>query len=296
MMRTLIFLALLALHTAAAGAFPGDRAYAHLVAQCEMGPRNPGSEGHRRCAAYIRETLETAGGRVHEQRFPHEMPEGGGTIELINIIAQFGPQRAGGLLLGAHWDTRPWAEEDPDSLRWGEPILGANDGASGTALLLTLAETFAEQPPPIPIQLVFFDGEDLGSNDTHEGWIIGSTYFAERLGRQRPEAGLILDMVGSESMALMVELQARELYPDMAGLLDGIAAQLGIAGYLPGPGPPAVDDHIPLIRAGLPTLLLIDFRDPVWHTHADTPDRCSPQSLAEVGRLVDQLVRGGYFR
>ena len=281
-----------------AGAFAQDQpdAFAHLVAQCAFGPRNPGSPGHRACAAYIEQVLTEAGGRVTTQRFTHTSPDLPQPVELVNISARFGPARPGGILLGAHWDTRPWANLDPDSTRRDQPIIGANDGASGTALLLALAESIRTQPPPIPVELVFFDGEDMGQPGQHEGWMIGSQYFAAHYSAPLPEAAIVVDMVASESMVLAVEEYSRMQQPHLARLVDDVALELGIAGYMPGLGPLVFDDHISLIEVGIPAILIIDFRDPVWHTHEDLPEHCSRQNLAESYRLVEQLVRGGYFR
>jgi glutaminyl-peptide cyclotransferase len=280
----------------AAHAFPAERAMEHLRAQCAFGPRNPGSAGHAACCAYIVRVLRDSGGRVHEQVFEHTTPALPAPVRLTNIIARFGPSRSGGLLLGAHWDTRPWADLDPDSTRRDEPILGANDGASGTAVLLALAETFRERPPAIPVMLVFFDGEDLGRPTESQEYLAGSKYFAGHLLAPFPEAGLVLDMVGSESLMLTQEENAREADPDLAGLLDDIALDLGLDGYQSGTGPAVYDDHIPLIEAGLPTLLLIDFRDTQWHTHGDTPAHCRAASLGVAGRLTEALLSGSFFR
>lgn len=274
---------------------PEPDPFDHLLAQCELGPRNPGSPGHRACAAYIEEVLTGAGGRVVTQRFTHTSPFLPGPVDLVNISAHFGPARSGGLLLGAHWDTRPWANLDPDSTRRDEPIIGANDGASGTALLLALAESFRRAPPPIPVELVFFDGEDMGQPEQHEGWMIGSRYYAQHRNDPPPEAALVVDMVASESMVLTLEEYSRMQFPHLARLIDEVALELGTPGYTPGSGPPVYDDHIPLIEAGIPTILIIDFRDPVWHTHADRPEHCSRENLAASYRLVHRLIFGGFF-
>ncbi|MBD3236503.1 MAG: M28 family peptidase [Candidatus Eisenbacteria bacterium] len=277
-------------------AFPTERAWAHLEAQCDLGPRNPGSEGHRAGRRYLRERLAAAGGRISEQSFRHTTPGLPQPVELTNLIARFGPRRAGGLLLGAHWDTRPWAERDPDPEARERPILGANDGASGVALLLGLAELFAEQPPPLPVQLVFFDGEDLGRSGHPEEYLAGSLHFAAHLPTPYPDAAFVFDMVASESMQLAIEQRSRLQFPDLAAMVEQLAVEEGVTSFVPDYGPAVIDDHLPLIEAGLPAVLLVDFRDPVWHTQADTPERCSPESLAEAGRIATRLVYGGFFR
>jgi len=289
-----------ALAAGAAGAtppaFPTERAWAHLEALCAAGPRVPGTPGHQASLAYLRGTLERAGARVTLQAFRDSVPGLGRRVDLTNVIARVGPQRAGGLLLGAHWDSRPWADRDPDSLRRGTPILGANDGGSGTAVLLALAEMWRATPPPIPVTLVFFDGEDMGRKDEPQEFLNGSRHFAAHLTEPLPELALVLDMVGSATMSLSVEENARAYFPDWAALIDGLALDLGLAAYRRDWGPAVYDDHVPLMEAGLPTLLLVDFRDPYWHTHGDTPAHCAPGSLEEAGRLVTALVHGGALR
>lgn len=277
-------------------ALSGAAIFRHLETQCAFGPRVPGSAAHRACADHIARHLEAAGGRVTRQRFLHTAPGLGAPVELTNILARFGPQREGGLLLGTHWDSRPWADQDPDPLARTRPVLGANDGASSTAVLLALADYLRERPPEVPLLLAFFDGEDLGREGMPEEYLAGSRYFAEHLASPFPEAAFVLDMVGSASMVLTVEERSRVLFPDMASLVDRLAVEVDASGYLAGTGPSVHDDHVPLIEAGLPALLLIDFRDPVWHTQQDTPAHCSPGSLAQAARIVERLVFGGYYR
>jgi glutaminyl-peptide cyclotransferase len=281
--------------TGSGPALAGTAIFRQLETLCRFGPRVPGSPAHRACGEHIARLLEAAGGRVTRQSFLHTAPGLPEPVQLTNIVARFGPQREGGLLLGSHWDSRPWADQDPDLAAHARPILGANDGGSSTAVLLALADRLSERPPGIPVILAFFDGEDLGREGMPEEYLAGSRYFAQHMASPFPEAAYVLDMVGSESMMLTVEEQSRELFPDMAGLVDRLAAESGASAYLPGSGPSVLDDHVPLIEAGLATLLLIDFRDPVWHTLEDTPAHCSPASLEQAARLVERLVFGGYY-
>jgi glutaminyl-peptide cyclotransferase len=279
-----------------AQAFPAQRALEHLHAQCAFGPRVPGTPAHRACRAYIAGVLRGSGGRVEEQTFTHTPPGLGHAVELTNIIARFGPRRSGGLLFGAHWDSRPWADLDPDSTRRDEPISGANDGASGTAVLLALAETWATDPPPIPVLLVFFDGEDLGRSGYSEEYAVGSRYLSLQFPPPLPSAGLVLDMVASETAVFSLEASARGAFPEFARLVDDLALELGLTAYQAEAGPAVYDDHVPLVEAGLMTLLLVDFRDPHWHTQDDTPRHCAAEPLGQAGRLVERLVEGGFFR
>ncbi len=274
----------------------GAAIFRHLEAQCALGPRVPGSAAHRAGADYLVRVLAGAGGRVTRQTFRHTAPGLPAPVELTNILARFGPQREGGVLLGSHWDSRPWADQDPDPAAHDRPVLGANDGASSTAVLLALAESLADRPPEIPIVLAFFDGEDLGRPDHPEEYLAGSRYYSAHMPSPFPEAAYVLDMVGSASMVLAIEESSRQMFPETAALLDRLAAEVGTTAYAPGLGPVVLDDHVPLIEAGLPTILLVDFRDPVWHTLQDVPANCSSGSLEQTARLVDRLVRGGYYR
>jgi len=283
-------------NAAAAGDALGERAFTHLKAQCAFGPRNPGSSGHARCGEYIREVLVRAGGAVSTQTFSHKAPALPEPVELTNILARFGPQRAGGILLGAHWDTRPWAERDPDPARRDEPILGANDGASGTGLLLALAESFRAEPPQIPVLLVFFDGEDLGREGYSGEYLAGSRHFAANLPELIPEMAVIVDLVASSSMVLTLDLTTRTFFPEWGTLIDGLARRLDLTAYDGNWGPELIDDHIPLLEVGLPAICLIDFRDPFWHTHKDRPENCSAVNLGQTGRLVHALITGGFLR
>jgi glutaminyl-peptide cyclotransferase len=276
--------------------FPADRAWAHLEAQCAFGPRVPETTAHAKCLAYVRETFERDGARVTLQAFRDTVPRLGRSVDLTNVIARFGPLRAGGLLLTAHWDSRPWADLDPDTTRRNQPILGANDGASGTAVLLALADMWRTTPPPVPVVLALLDGEDLGREGHPEEYLAGSRYLAEHLPNPAPEVAVVLDLVGSATLSLSVEAYARENFREWAGLIDGLAADLGLPSYRSDWGPTVIDDHLPLIGAGIPAILLIDFRDPYWHTLGDTPAHCSEASLDQVGRLMTALVHGGALR
>ena len=139
--------------------FSGARAYEFLLAQTDLGPRNPNSPGHRHCLSYLDSTLRLSADRVRLQRFTQQGYDGE-VLRLTNIIASFRPEMNQRVLLCAHWDTRPRAEHDPDSTRRSDPIPGANDGASGVAVLIELASLMGKSPPPLGVDIVLFDGED----------------------------------------------------------------------------------------------------------------------------------------
>lgn len=260
-----------------------------------MGARVPGSEPHRRALAWMEILLESTGGFAFRQSWRAD-PVPGDTLDLVNLIARFGPRRDGGILIGSHWDSRPMADRDPDPANHQRPVPGANDGASGTAVMLVLAEMLGQEPPPIPVTLVFFDGEDLGRDDPPVSFSIGSTYFAANWPVDRPELGLIIDMVCRDNQLFDWELLSHEAAPQVSSLLTSAERSLGLHVMSGVVGEALVDDHVPLNRAGLPTGLLIGIQDPDWHTLRDLPENCSAEALQRVGTLLLEVIYGSYLR
>ncbi|MBD3334109.1 MAG: M28 family peptidase, partial [Candidatus Eisenbacteria bacterium] len=238
--------------------------------------------------------LEAAGGAVERRSWTAERWDGE-EIPLTNIAARFGPRRDGGLLLGTHWDSRAWANEDPDTTRRDEPVPGANDGASGTAVLLALADLFARRPPPIPVQLVLFDGEDQGDPETDAGWVLGSERYAAQPWEFQPEAGIVIDMICRPGQLIDWDPICRQLAPDVHRLIAAAEEARGLKLLSHRLREPILDDHLPLLRAGLPTALLIGYGDPDWHTVADLPDNCSDEPLRQIGTLLVEIIYGGYL-
>ncbi len=270
----------------------GARMYARVVHQVEQGPRVPGTPAHEATRAWLSAELTRLGARVEEQRFPDSTL--GRPLVLTNLIARFGPPAGRRILLCAHWDTRPWADQDPDTTRRGEPIPGANDGGSGVAVLLEIAELLHERPAPVAVELVFFDGEDMGRSTHPEEFSRGASWYARRLGdRPRadwPRAGFLFDMVGDRDLAIHPEVVSAQRAASLVALVLQGARSTGAKSFHPDPLYALTDDHIPLIEAGLPTVDIIDFDFPAWHTAADGPDQVSPASLAEVARVAAWLV------
>ncbi len=267
-----------------------DRALAHLRAQCALGPRNPGSPGHAACKAYIIGALRQSGAQVDTFGFSYVPPWSERAIWLTDIVGRFGSEATGGILFGAHWDTRPRADRDPNPDRRGDPILGANDGASGVGLLLALAEGLSNQVLEKPVYLVFFDGEDLGREGHPEEYLIGSRHMAAEGLLPKVELAIIFDMVASESATIGLESTSRHLFPLWSRLVEEAMRAVGTDVFDLGPTPSLIDDHVPLIEAGLAALLVADFRDPYWHTHADTPSHCCRRGLGACGALAEQIL------
>jgi len=222
---------------------------------------------------------------------------GADTLALSNVLARVHPEAARRILLLTHWDTRPQSDMAADSARRGLPIPGANDGGSGTAVLLELARMFTAAPPPMGIDLLFVDGEDYGPGV--DDMFLGSRRYAERLGTEgRPVYGVLLDMVGDADPQFPVEGYSAELAPIVVRKVWSAARRLGYEDVFPERvGARLGDDHLPLLQAGVPTVDVIDFSygpaNAWWHTPEDTPDRLSARTLGMVGEVLAELVYSG---
>jgi glutaminyl-peptide cyclotransferase len=273
----------------------GKRAFSFLTAQTDFGPRNPNSPGHAACLTYLMSMMSGLADRVSRQDFTHEGYDGE-ILELSNVVASFRPEATARILLCAHWDTRPRADQDPDTSKRHLLILGANDGASGVAVLLELASLFKQTPPPIGVDLVLFDGEDYGKESDHQLYFLGARYYAaHKQDRTPPRFGILLDMVGDTYLDLPVESFSRRYAPDVVDLVWKTAARLGYGQFSPAEGTEVLDDHIPLNEAGIRTIDIIDFNYPdltnrFWHTHQDIPANCSSESLEAVANVLSSVV------
>ncbi|HUF39305.1 MAG TPA: M28 family peptidase [Anaerolineales bacterium] len=263
------------------GVFDGDRSYADVIAQVEMGPRVPGAPGHAAFLQWATASLETAGWAVEIQETEyHGQP-------VRNVIARRSPLDPGAewILLGAHYDTREFADRDPEPANRTLPVPGANDGASGVAVLLELARVLPDTGKNVWI--VLFDAEDGGDIDGGE-WIVGSQAFVEALpgmaGGRLPDAVVIVDMIGDADLNIHIEMNSD---PNLVAEIWGTARELGHGDvFLPVPKYSMLDDHTPFLRAGIPAALLIDFDYPPWHTVEDTVDKVSAESLGAVGETL----------
>jgi len=262
--------------------FSGQLAYQHVTAQMDFGPRITGSEASRAAGDYVAAQLQQSGWAVEFQPFTYL-----GT-PARNIVARANVGRGPVILLGAHYDSRRRADRDaehPDA-----PVPGANDGASGVAVLLELARSLDLKPIPHEIWLAFFDAEDNGGLDGWD-WIQGSTYMAQQLTPEQVnqiEAMILLDMVGDADQQFYFDTNSNG---ELSAKVWAMAAKLGYADYfLPLPRWAMLDDHIPFAQRGIPAADIIDFDYPYWHTTADTADKVSPESLERIGRTVEAFL------
>ncbi len=258
--------------------FDGQSALLFVEEQIAFGPRIPGSEESRKTAVWVVEQLEAIGWETEIQHFSYR-----GT-PLMNIIAKAeGVSESRPILIGAHYDTRPHADRDP--IYPEAPVPGANDGASGVAVLIELAHVLDRDRLRQPVWLVFFDAEDSGNIDGWD-WIVGSSFFADNL-TQNLEAAVIVDMVGDRDLQLFIEKNSD---PDLVQEIWELADQLGYSAFINTPKYSMIDDHSPFLRIGVPAIDIIDFDYPHWHTINDTVDKVSADSLEQVGRTLEHWL------
>ena len=269
--------------------YDSELAFSFLEKQCEFGPRPPGSDAHEAMGKWLVGVLQGYADEVSVQQFTALNTEGGEVV-LSNVIASFRLDARERVLFGAHWDTRWIAERDPDEGNRGRPILGANDGASGVAVLLGLAAMMSDRSPAVGVDLVFFDGEDGGNGGGFDSFCVGSTFFAGRMGDYAPIYAVVVDMIGDSDLTIPVEPNSMSACPSVVRTVWDAAERVGAASFTEESGAAMFDDHIPLIRAGVPSALIIDFDYVYWHTVEDTPDKCSPESLGEVGSVLAELI------
>jgi glutaminyl-peptide cyclotransferase len=258
--------------------FDAQRAYQDVVYQTALGPRTPGSEAHEQAIDYFRSELQKANWQVEVQ-----VVEVNGHI-LKNVIARRSDMPPE-IILGAHYDSRLMADRDPNPKKQQEPVPGANDGASGTAVLLELGRVLP--PGSVPVWLVFFDAEDQGSIPGWQEWSLGARGFVNAL-TLKPRAVVIVDMVGDYDLNIYQEKQSsarltREIW--------GVAKELGYGQYFLSEQKYSImDDHVPFLEAGIPAIDIIDIEYRYWHTSYDTAENVSPASLGIVGSTLQLWI------
>ncbi len=276
--------------------FDGARAFQYIEAQVGFGPRIPGTDGHRQEATWLDSMLRVRADTLIVQRWNHVTAKGD-TLALTNFIARFRPAAAERVLYLAHWDTRPYSD-GPGSQDRAAPVPGANDGASGVAVLLGVADALRKTPPGIGVDLLFVDGEDFADfykepNDV----LIGSRYYAgHQAPGARPDYAVLFDMVGDRDLRIPREPNSVIAAPDVMANIWKTARRTGHADvFVDADGEALTDDHVELQKAGLRAVDLVDFSygpsNSYWHTRDDTIDKVSARSLAAVGDVAMALIR-----
>lgn len=272
--------------------FSGEAAYEYARMQLEFGPRVPGTEGWRRAGDWLAATLRERADVVSEQRWEHTLATGA-RIPMRNILARFRPELRDRVLYVAHWDTRPTSDSAIDSSQRSIPVPGANDNAGGVGLLLALADVLRGIEPAYGVDLLFVDGEDFGDFDAMTDVLIGSTYFAANLpdSGYAPLFGVVWDMIGDRDLRIQQEGHSLRGAPEVVARVWNLAADRGLSHiFVPEPGIEISDDHLPLIRAGLRVIDVIDIDYDHHHKPTDTLDKISAESLQMVGDVATALV------
>jgi len=272
--------------------FDGPAAFRYIETQVGFGPRIPGTEAHRRAARWLDSLLRQRADTVIVQSWTH-VTAAGDSLPLTNFVARFRPGAAKRLLFLAHWDSRPTADSptSPDSTK---PVPGANDGGSGVATLLGVADVLKRTPPSIGVDLLFVDGEDYGDfTKTPKDVLIGSRYYAAHPAPgPQPLYAVLFDLVADKDLQIFEEGNSLVGAPEVVELVWNTAKDLGYAGTFEAtPKHTLIDDHLELQKAGIRAIDVVDFDYPSWHTKDDTIDKVSAASLQIVGDVAVALVR-----
>jgi hypothetical protein len=278
-----------------------DRVMSYLVRLCEFGPRPSGSPAMKAQQEYLESFFTERGAVVSFQRLEIRHPEDGSAVPIANLIASWGSDRPKRFLMCAHYDTRPYPDQDRHNPRG--TFIGANDGASGTAALMELSHQFASLPDDVGIDIVLFDGEEFVWKQGRDDYFIGSNYFAENYKANPPaisyQSGVLLDMIGDRELRIYYEQNSIRYAREVTRSVWRTAKNLGVQAFVPRARHTISDDHIPLNQiAKIPTTDLIDFDYPrpgigapsYWHTENDVPANCSGESMAAVVWVVHQWI------
>jgi glutaminyl-peptide cyclotransferase len=272
--------------------FVSGTAFEYLRTQVGFGNRIPGTPPHDRMAAWLDSLLRARADTLIVQSWTHVTADDD-TLHLRNFVARFNPKATTRLLFLAHWDTRP-ISDGPNSKNPKAPVPGANDGASGVAVLLGVADALKRQPPAIGVDLLFDDGEDYGDFNRHpDDVLMGARYYASHLPPgPTPKYAVLFDLVADKDLKIYQEGNSLTGAPEIVQLVWATARKLGKqAIFVDSPKHTLTDDHVELQKVGIKAIDVVDFDYPSWHTPEDTIDKVSAASLQEVGDLAMALIR-----
>jgi glutaminyl-peptide cyclotransferase len=271
--------------------FDGDRAYRDLLGQMALGPRTPGSASVAKLREMILSELGRNGFTTGTQEFHAFSEVGGSNYKAVNVYGVFPKGAKARYLISAHYDCRPAADRDPDPAKKRQAVPGANDGASGVAVLLELSRVIPPMASRNGVALVFFDAEDGGVSSRSEGFCLGSRNMAANLPPALDfEIGVNLDMVGDANLRIPMEALSLKHCPEVTRAFWANGARLYPGVFVEEPGPSVYDDHMPFVETGRSYIDVIDFDYAPWHTTEDTADKCSGASLKAVGDTVLSLI------
>ena len=280
--------------------FNADSAYQYVKQQCDMGPRVPGTPAHEKCAQWLTAQLQQWCDTTIVQ--PAQVTTfDGKTLNIKNIVGSFNPTATNRILLLAHWDCRPWADNDPDEANHKQPVMGANDAASGVAVMLELARNLSQTRPEVGVDLLMVDAEDWGTDGDEDSWALGTQYWASNphVAGYQANYGILLDMVGARGARFAQEYFSLQYAQGVVSLVWDTAAKAGYGNlFVNQHGGAITDDHVMVNRiASIPCIDIIDMRPDSdtgffdsWHTTHDTLDQIDPATLRAVGQTLANLI------
>lgn len=276
------------------GKFDGESALGYAKAQLDFGTRVPGTPGAQKAGDWIVSQMRQRADSVTVQSWTQTLSDGR-QLPLRNILARFRPELPNRVLYVTHWDTRPMSDQAEDPAQRKLPMPGANDGASGVGLFIALGDALKKMPPATGVDLLFVDGEDYGNFDAMQDVLMGSTYFASHLPSPtyRPLFGVLWDMIGDRDLLIKQEVNSVVQAPEVVRKVWDQAKELGHDDvFVEQQTPYAItDDHVPLLKAGLRVIDVIDLEYPYHHRPSDTIDKISAKSLSIVGDVAEALLR-----
>ena len=274
--------------------FDGKRAMGYLEAICAIGPRMSGTPGMEKQQELIVQHFENLGQKVQWQKFTaKQISRPNQPVEMNNLMVSYHPERKRRVILCSHYDTRPIADQEKDERKWREKFVSANDGGSGVALLMEMANHMKDLPTQVGVDFVFFDGEEFIFQPKHDKYFFGSEYFAQawKKDKKGPNylGAVLLDMIAGPNPKFPVEGNSWFRHKKLCQDLWGIARELKCRSFIPPSesiGQSIQDDHLALQNVGIPAIDIIDFAYPYWHKLADTPENCSPAGMVDVANVL----------
>lgn len=265
--------------------FDSSRAYNYVLEQCSLGPRFPGSPGHKLCKDYLLSELSNYADKIIVDSHNIIDPLTSEEVEIYNLFARLNPNLKNRILLLAHWDTRRFADKDLNEDNHKKPVLGANDGASGIAVILTLLSQINIKN--YGIDILFADAEDMGNYGDAESWAIGSKLFSSKYPKPLPQFGICVDMVADKDLEFKVEQYSFKMAPQLVQMIWNIGKSKNYKSFKFEMGSPIIDDHLSFSKeTGVPSINIIDLDYEFWHTVHDTPENISSESLGIVGDVL----------
>lgn len=286
--------------------FDADSAYLYVSDQVSFGPRVPGSEAHRRCQQYIKSSLSRFGVDSIIEQKTETMVHNGVVVPVVNILGRFNPDAARRVLIVAHYDCRPWADQDPDESKRELPVPGANDGGSGVGVALEIARQVGMKSPAVGVDLLFVDVEDSGLSggwsSNEETWCLGTQLWTQDMPYDdkvaKPAYGIVLDMVGGDGAVFAREHISERLAPEVNAKVWGTATRSEYASrFKNNVSGSLIDDHLFINRAGIPCIDIVECDNPVtssfpptWHTLSDDMHAIDRSTLKAVGQVVTDVI------